>query len=169
MHSPTSYLLHIYIIKLPKCISAVALLLLISWNLQKIFRYRQHLGIIIEVNKEKMVKRKTSGPCEKDYSSGTVATEWKTCLPNQEPYKAQGTAERLNQGILSDKQVFKEQWKHSTVPLDWGWKLVVFEWEISRMEHNTPQREEVNWAPQSEVILARTPNLEIYPETRTQA
>ena len=64
------------------------------------------------------------------------------------------------------REVFKERWKRSTRPLDWGWKLVVFEREMFNKEHKTPQREEVNCAPQSEVILAGTPNLEIQQEIK---
>ena len=36
-------------------------------------------------------------------------------------------------------------------------------------EHKTAQREEVNCAPQSEVILAGTPNLEIQQEIKALA
>ena len=40
---------------------------------------------------------------------------------------------------------------------------------ISRTEYSTLHREEVNCAPQSEMILAGTPKREIQPELRARA
>ena len=43
---------------------------------------------------------------------------------------------------------------------------MVLEREMFKREHKTPQMEDVNWAPQSEVILIGTPILDIQPEIR---
>ena len=40
---------------------------------------------------------------------------------------------------------------------------------VQKRTQDTHQREEVNCAPRSEVILAGTPNLEIQPETKARA
>jgi hypothetical protein len=37
------------------------------------------------------------------------------------------------------------RWTHSIIPFDWGWKAVVWMWEIRRRKDKEFQREEMNW------------------------
>ena len=46
---------------------------------------------------------------------------------------------------------------------------MVLEQEMFRREHKTSQMEDVNWALQSKVVLAGTPNLVIQPVMRALA
>jgi hypothetical protein len=45
----------------------------------------------------------------------------------------------------------RRRWVLSIIPLDWGWKAVVWMWEIWSRVVREDQREEVNWEPLSEV------------------
>jgi hypothetical protein len=56
------------------------------------------------------------------------------------------------------KASFSRLWNRSTNPFDWGWCAVVGEcWMLSRL-HRPAYRADVNWAPLSDVMVARTPN-----------
>ena len=60
----------------------------------------------------------------------------------------------------STQRSFREQWKLSIIPLDWGWKLIVVEVETYSVEHALAQTEEVNCAPLSEARRAGIPKSE---------
>ena len=103
-----------------------------------------------------------------------------TALEAENPVSSQGIVRRpsMTRGRRSNqsgparrarREVFKERWKRSKRPLDWGWKFVVFKQEMFSKEHKAVQREEINCAPRSEVILAGTPNLEIQQEIKALA
>jgi len=53
---------------------------------------------------------------------------------------------------------FRGRWNRSTKPLDCGWYAVVVEWVMLRSWQRKAHKEEVNWAPQSEVMTNGTPN-----------
>jgi hypothetical protein len=55
------------------------------------------------------------------------------------------------EGGFEVRVALRRRWVLSIIPLDWGWKAVVWMWEIWRRVVREDQREDVNWEPLSEV------------------
>ena len=68
----------------------------------------------------------------------------------------------------AQREDFKDQWKCSIIPLDCRWKLVVVEWEIFNVSQTLAQKEDVNWAPRSEVKRTGMAKREIQVEIQAR-
>ncbi len=81
------------------------------------------------------------------------------------PMRTQGrSAAQVVVGMRVRRASFRQRCSLLTIPMAWGWYVVVGWCLICNKRHNEFQIFEVNCAPLSDVMMAGKPNLQIHPE-----